>query len=431
MDERQQKEIAVFRFGLISDFVNRSHMERGEIERLLQQKSARSWQIPYSNRTRLARSTILEWIRRYKKSAGRLESLYPQSRSDQGFSRIIDEETAQSLIRLRRESPRRPVVTLIAEMELRGLAPRGLLRPSTVYRFLNREGLMDPQAQDPVDRRRFEAELPNDIWQSDSMHGPTVTVAEKSRKTFLFAFLDDMSRFCTHAQFYPSEKLHSYLDALRQATLKRGLPRKLYVDNGPAFRSRHLQEITASLGIALIHSQPYQPQGRGKIERFFRTVQSQFLPGFKGKTLEDLNLAIDCWLREIYHQRPHSSTGSTPLKRFSDHMHCIRPAPKDLEDHFHTSAKRRVAKDRTVALGGRLYEAPVALIGQEVSLLYHDHDPARVELRFQGRSFGLLTPLDLHINCRVRRRQYGLTIETEQSPPLSSGQLFHSQEDPS
>ena len=432
MDERQQKEIAVFRFGVISDFVNRSHMERGELERLLHQKCAQSWQIPFSNRTRLARSTVFAWIRRYKQSGGRLESLYPQSRSDQGLSRVIDEETAQSLIRLRRELPHRPVTTLIAEMELRALAPRGVLKPSTVYRFLHGQGLMDLERPSPVDRRRFEAELPNDIWQSDAMHGPMVTTGEKNRKTYLFAFLDDMSRLIPHSQFYTSEKLDSYLDALKQALLKRGLPRRLYVDNGPAFRSRHLQEITASLGIALVHSQPYQPQGRGKIERFFRTVQTQFVSGFKGTTLHDLNLSLECWIRDIYHQRPHSSTGASPLKRFSDHMHCIRAAPKDLEDHFRTSAKRRVAKDRTISLNGRLYEAPVGLIGQEITLLYHHHDPARVEARFQGRSFGMLTPVDLHINCRVRRRQYGLTIDAEPNRSLASGQLhFPAKEEPS
>jgi hypothetical protein len=264
------------------------------------------------------------------------------------------------------------------------------------------------------------------------MHGPVVTTGEKKRKTYLFAFLDDMSRLIPHSQFYSSEKLDSYLDALKQALLKRGLPRRLYVDNGPAFRSRHLQEITASLGIALVHSQPYQPPGRGKIERFFRTLQTQFVSGFKGSTLHDLNLSLECWIRDIYHQRPHSSTGSSPLKRFSDHMHCIRPAPKDLEDHFRTSAKRRVAKDRTISLNGRLYEAPVSLIGQEITLLYHHHDPARIEARFQGRSFGILTPVDLHINCRVRRRQYGLTIESELNRSLVSGQLhFPAKEEPS
>ena len=160
----------------------------------------------------------------------------------------------------------------------------------------------------PVDRRRFEAELPNDIWQSDVMHGPSVSVAGKKKKAYLIAFLDDMSRLICHAQFYLSENLDAYLDALRQALLTRGLPRKLYVDNGPAFRSLHLQQICASLGIALVHSKPYVHQGRGKIERFFRTTRSDFLPGFRGASLPDLHETLDAWVSNVYHNREHRST---------------------------------------------------------------------------------------------------------------------------
>lgn len=435
MDEEQQKQIAVFRFGVISDFVNRAHMDRGEQQRLLKDKCAKSWQIPFSNRSRLARSTILDWIRRYKQSGGRLESLYPKNRSDRGLSRAIDEETAQSLVRLRKELPNAPVGVLIAEMQYRRLAPAGtVLKPATVYRFLHQQGLMNTQQPAVVDRRRFEAEWPNDIWQSDAIHGPMVTMEGKRRKTYLFAFLDDMSRLITHAEFYLSEKLDSYLDALKKALLKRGLPRKLYVDNGPAFRSRHLQHITASLGVALVHSQPYQPQGRGKIERWFYTVQTQFLPGFKGQSLKELNLALDCWIRDLYHQRKHSTTAQSPLKRFTEHMECIRPAPKDLEDHFRKSAKRRVAKDRTVSLNGKLYEAPVTLIGKHVTVLYHEDDPSEVEILSQGRSYGLLTPLDLHVNCRVRRYGTRLSLQTSPARLITTGKVpFRSneQEDPS
>jgi transposase InsO family protein len=283
---------------------------------------------------------------------------------------------------------------------------------------------MNNQSAPPIDRRRFEAESPNDIWQSDTMHGPMVLFDDKRRKSYLFAFIDDMSRLIPQAQFYLSEKLDSFLDALRQALLKRGLPRKLYVDNGPAFRSKHLQEIAASLGIALIHSRPYKPQGRGKIERWFRTVRTQFLSGFKGKTLEDLNEALQCWIRDVYHDRKHSATGQSPLKRFADHMQCIRPAPKDLEDYFRKRAKRRVAKDRTLSLNGKLYEAPVHLIGQQVTVLYHEHDAARVEINFKGESHGFLTPLDLHVNCRVRRHhdRY-ITLREPSVKTISGGKL--------
>jgi hypothetical protein len=257
------------------------------------------------------------------------------------------------------------------------------------------------------------------------MHGPVVLVDdEKRRKTYLFAFIDDMSRLIPHAQFYLSEKLDSFLDALRQALLKRGLPRKLYVDNGPAFRSKHLQEITASLGIALVHSQPYKPEGRGKVERWFKTVRGQFLSAFRGKTLHELNEALDCWIRDIYHHRKHSATGQSPLKRFADHMQCVRTAPKDLEDYFRKSARRRVGKDRTISLNSKLYEAPVQLIGQQISLLYHEHDPARVEIIFKGQSYGFLSPLDLHVNCRVRRyHDRYLAIKNPSAKTITGGKL--------
>jgi putative transposase len=424
MDEQQQKEIAVFRFGVISDFVNRNHMSHGEQARLLKEKCEKEWQIPHSPRTRLSPTTILHWIKLYKKGAGRLESLYPQSRKDKGGTRAIDQETGQALIRLRKELPASPVTMLLKEMEDRRLLKPGtILPPATVYRFLHRHGLLRPAAPSPVDRRKFEAEHPNDIWQSDAMHGPMVTVAGKKRKTYLFAFLDDMSRLIPHAEFYLSERLDSYLGALRSALLKRGLPRKLYVDNGPAFRSALLREITASLGIALVHSRPYQPEGRGKVERAFRTIRTQFLPGFKGDSLDDLNEALDCWIRDVYHSRPHGATGQPPLRRFADHMECIRPAPKDLEDSFRSRARRTVAKDRTVSLDGKLYEAPIPLIGKQITLLYHNHDPARVEILLEGRSHGFLTPLDLNVNCRVRRHSHRLCLESSPEKSIPTGRL--------
>jgi len=423
MTDEQKKQVAIFRFGVISDFVSPTRLAWGERARLIKHKCERSWQIPFSQRTRLAPATIRSWIRAYERSGQQIESLYPHSRSDRGQARCFDQETTLALIRLRKEMPHAPVHTLIRTAQQRGVVePEQSLAESTLWRLFKREGLMQRTEHEPVDRRRFEAELPNDLWQSDVMHGPAVAVEGKNRKTYLIAFIDDMSRLICHAQFYLSENLNSYLDALRQALLTRGLPRKLYVDNGPAFRSFHLQQITASLGIALIHAKPYQPQGKGKIERFFRTVRSDFLPGVRAKTLDDLNLALDCWLRDVYHNREHRSTSQTPLARYAQHCECVRAAPKDLSDHFRQQARRRVAKDRTVAIAGRLFDAPIALIGKQITLFYHPHDPARIEARLDGKSYGLLTAVDLNVNCQVKREKDSLKIRTEPRP-VPSGQL--------
>ena len=423
MDEEQKKQVAIFRFGVISDFVSPTRLVWGERARLLGEKCARQWQIPFSNRTRLSPATIRSWLRAYEKGGQRLESLYPHSRNDRGEARALDQETTLALLGLRREMPIAPVKTLIRTAQQRGVVDgEQYLAESTVWRLLKREGLMQRTEQAAVDRRRFEAALPNELWQSDVMHGPAVSVEGKNRKAYLIAFIDDMSRLICHAQFYLSENLNCYLDALRQALLRRGLPRKLYVDNGPAFRSFHLHQITASLGIALIHAKPYQPQGKGKVERFFRTLRQDFLPAVRAKTLTDLNEALDAWVREVYHNREHRSTGQTPLGRYAAHCECVRAAPKDLQDHFRQQARRRVAKDRTVSLAGRLYEAPIALIGKQITLLHHAQDLARVEARYEGKSYGTLTVVDLNVNCYVQREKDTVKIHT-QPRPLSGGKL--------
>ena len=340
----------------------------------------------------------------YLNSGNQLASLYPQERSDRGRSRRVDEETILSLVKLRKELPGLPVIKLLEEMEKRKLSPPGMaISLTTAYRILKQEGLSGKERAAKIDRRRYEAQYPNDIWQSDVMHGPKVEVGGGHRKAYLIGFLDDHSRLLPHAEFYLSERLDSWLDAFRKALMTRGVPRKLYTDNGAAFRSRHLERICASLGIALVHTPPYTPQGRGKIERFFRTVRSQFLPYFMGGTLSELNIALDLWIREDYHQRRHSSTAQTPFNRFADHVELIRAAPADLEDHFRKEVRRRVTKDRTVSINGRLFEAPTKFIGEQLSLLFHEHRPDRVEIIHKGRSHGLLVPLDLTLNVDAKR----------------------------
>ena len=427
MTEEQKKEMAVFRYGIIADFVGATRLDRGEQEELLRDKCARKWQIPYSGRTRLSRSTILRWIRFYNEGNGKLEALYPHERSDNGRGRALDEETSLVLIDLRRQLPKASVPDLIRILQKRQLVPEGTpLCRTTLYRFLHRHNLMGKQAPPSSDRRKFEAESPNDLWQSDVMHGPLLYCGDKRRKTYLIAFIDDHSRLVPHGQFYPSEGIAAFMDSFYRALQKRGLPRKLYVDNGSAFRSRQLEFTTASLGIALIHARPYQPQGKGKIERFFKTIRTQFLPFFKGETLDDINLAFSLWLDEQYHRRPHSSTGQSPFMRFTSNMQCLRNVPDDLSDYFRKMVRRRVNKDRSLVVDKRLFEAPVSLIGRRVEVLYHEHTPEQVEIRSEGQSYGLLRQLDVHVNSRVRRDKNSQIELAETNAPCQSGRLWES-----
>jgi len=429
MAEKEKQEVATFRFSIIHEFVNEPKLAFGEQEKLLRDKYDRKWDIPYSDRTSIGRSTILRWISVYKESGGKLESLYPKDRGDRGKSRVYDKDTCLGLIHLRKEMPEIPVRIFRDEaIDRRVLQLNTSQDLSTLYRFLNSQGLMDKSPSASVDRRKFEAELPNDLWQSDVMHGPKLQIgAERARKTYLIAFIDDHSRLITHGQFYVSEALASFKVAFEQALLTRGLPRKLYVDNGAAYKSKQLQFTSASLGIALIHAKPYMPQGKGKIERFFKTVRTEFLPCFHGETLDEINEAFDLWLREVYHERRHSATGQSPFRRFTTNLECVRTAPRDLKDHFRTVLRRKVNKDRTIMANNRLFEAPVELIGKQVEILFHESNPEEIEVKCKQKTYGIVHQVDLHINCRIKRDKDSQIELTGKGSSPESGQLWEGQ----
>lgn len=296
MDDVQKIEIAVFRFGVISDLVTAAGLSPAEKKRLIEEKCGRKWVIPYSEKTRLSKSTILRWAKNYQDAKGALESLYPKSRQDRGQSRVIDHETGVVLIEWKKLYPDHSIELLLKAIREQGvIGPENKFSLSAVYRFFHAHGLMDKSPQ-PVDRRKFEAELPNDLWQSDVMHGPMVKVGVRMKKTYLFVYLDDHSRFVPYARFHLSENTKNCLKAFEFALSKYGLPRKKYVDRGPCYRSKHLEQVCASLGVALILARPYSPEGKGKSERFIRTVRTRFLPSFDGDTLEELNEAFEKWL---------------------------------------------------------------------------------------------------------------------------------------
>jgi len=222
MTEDQKKDVALFRYSIISELVNAKDLDWGEQERLIREKCSRKWSIPFSEKTSVGRTCILNWVKAYKGSNGDIRSLYPRDRSDKGKSRSMDDDTCLGLISLRKKMLKATIPVLIDQMEAENLVSPGTeLKQSNVYRFLNQNGMME-QAPRPEDRRKFEAECPNDLWQSDVMHGPRVLVDGKLRKTYLIAIIDDHSRLIPHAEFYLSEALALYLDALEQAFLKRG-----------------------------------------------------------------------------------------------------------------------------------------------------------------------------------------------------------------
>ena len=432
MDEKLKMDIAKFRFGVISDFVTGVRHPRGERARLLKDKTEKQWMIPGSTRSRISKATIMLWVTKYRASGCRLESLMPLERADKGAHRALDLNIRLALTDLRSKHPKTTLPGLVKLLrEKRVLAPSETLNSASAYRFLN--SLPEPaeDAQDK-DRRKFEAEYPNALWQADVCHGPLV-IAEngRRRKCYLFAILDDHSRLITNAGFYLNETTECLKDALQKAIAARGKPQKLYVDNGSCYRSHSLENICARLGIALVHARPYRPQGKGKVERFFRTFRGSFLSLLTDTEIsfEEINQRLDSWIAE-YNEREHSSTGCSPLERYRKGLECVRPAPTNLSDYFRERAERAVRTDRTVRLSGRYFEVQPGLIGRTVELFWHPESPDDVEVMFEQNSYGKAVLVNTIVNSKVGRDSFKPNPEKKAEPigaetTMRGGELFN------
>lgn len=418
MDREKQEKIAIFRFGVIFPLVEKDlHEYWGEKERILRELVSKEWEIPFSDRTYISKATILNWIKRYEDGGRKIEALFPESRGDRGRMRSISDEQIDALMRLRNENPKLSTPRLVEKARSEGVFPPGSeVSMASIYRLLKIRKAKRQKAVE--DMRKFEVQMANDLWQSDCMHGPSILSGGKKRKTYLFAIIDDHSRLITHGQFYLAENLENYLDCLWTAMRKRGVPRKLYVDNGPSFRAHRLQLGCASLEVGLSYAKPYRPQGKGKIERFFRTVRMQFLPELNEEMdLEKINKLFSLYLEQHYHQRIHGTTGQKPIDRYLADVRALRKAPENLPEYFRKQEVRKVNNDRTVQLNGKLYEAPAGLVNMKVILRFEETD--RIEVFLDDQSKGFLRDLDQEVNSRIKRR-----ASPETGPSLTGGQLF-------
>jgi putative transposase len=428
-DSERRHAVALFRYGLIADLVRLEPGSRG-LYAQIQQKAGAEYTIPGSTRTRVAAETLRDWLKRYRR--GGFEALLPKPRADRGQSRSLPPEVVDVLLEIKEDNPKLSVQLVIREARKHSEVPEDLPLPaSTVHRLLERHGLMDKAQGESgdADRRRFAFAHAGELWMSDVMHGPSVFVgARTKRKTYLLAFIDDATRVIPYCAFALAENTRAFLPVLKQAMLRRGLVERLYVDNGANYRSQHLALVCAKLGIALIHARPYRPQGKGKIERWFKTVRAQLLTRLTEddtRSLEALNRRLHAWVEGEYHHAPHRGlAGKTPLEQWALTGEAVRfPEPGlDLDDLFLFEASRKVQQDRTVSLNGVVYEVDAALLGEKVTLRF---DPGAaperpVQVWHKGKRIELAKPVQTYANCFVKRNRPSWTLSTDAPAPEPS-----------
>lgn len=414
MDEKARQRIALFRFSVIGPLIS-GELMHGELNRRIRELSVRAYSVPNSRRTRIREGTIEEWLYKYRKSG--LDGLKPKSRSDTGTIRGVPDVIGKSIIDCRQRYPRMPL-----KLILNRLTSENKLKPlqiplSTAYRYVVAHL---PKHATPVtgkEQKRFCHRYPNDCWQGDTMHGIYIKSDQDrhARKTYLIAFIDDATRVIVGAEFFYSEAVVNVKAVLRDAVMTYGIPGKLYLDNGRNFCADDIELACAAMKCALIHTTAYYPEGKGKIERFFRTVRDSFLSGLQTvHSLQQLNQAFDAWLQQQYNRAVHSSLdGATPLDTFLKNAeNRIRrlPAHIDSAELFCKKESRQVAKDGTFRINNILYETEEHLIGRKIDVLYDKDDPLKKVKVFDGPVLvHTAKPIDFIANSQAKRKELNTT----------------------
>lgn len=382
---------------------------RGEglpLAQCLRDASSRPW--PAHGGGYYSYRTIETWWYDYAKSgyggiAGK------NRREDAGQSRLIDEETGLWILDAIAASPGVPFSVLYRLWDDHG---RGLPSESTVRRFLASKGLdartLKAGRLQSGPTKAFEAPYPNDLWMVDFACGPTLRVPNgKVLCTHLCLLLDDHSRLIAYGAYYTHANTAAFLDSLKQAVLRRGLPLKLYTDQGKPFINHHAHIVCANLGIRLLHAKPYHAWSKGKVERLIQTIQRGFeltlhMEGHRVHSLEELNTAFSRWIANTYHLRKHSATGQSPHERFTANSHPIRQVedPENIDPLFYTRTHRVVRKDGTVTLGKKLFEVPLSLRALKIELRYDPLTLDPVEVWHKDSFHGLARRCDLHLNSQ-------------------------------
>ena len=387
------ERLALFRFSVISAAINPTltSAERGFVVRRL---AASVHTDPAGMERRFSRGTIDRWIADYRRDG--LTGLRPRPRVDAGTSRASHAEWMAEAARLRREVPARSAAQIV---EIIGRAHGVWLSQRTVRSYLARHGLSRAvlSAETVKVFGRFEASRPNEIWIGDVLVGPFVPHPRVggSRRAKLFLLVDDHSRLIVHGRWMPEENTRSGQDVLRAAIDRRGVPETLYVDNGAPFANAQLSRTCAVLGVHLVHSKPYRPQGRGKQERLNRFIRDRFLVEAQAvgiTSFDELNDRFSAWAESVANARVHTETKQRPLDRFFNGHRPRIPERAVLAEAFRWSAVRVVTKTATVSFFGNRYQVEPALVGRRVELRFDPENLEIIDVFLDGLAAGVAVP---------------------------------------
>ena len=403
MNKDIAEQIALKRYQIISPVLAEPGRVQNEYFRT---QAEREHEFPRYGSRRIAISTMKGWLRSYRKKG--FAGLKPGKRCDAGRPRRVSEAMLTAIRVKCKAYPDLSVQKLYEELLAQKLLGEPPIHYNTLLRIVTLEQLLPAKGRSDV-RKRFETDNINELWLSDFMHGPQISMGNRTQKSILCAIIDDHSRMVVGYGFHAAETISTLTEVLKEALSAHGIPKRLYVDNGSAFSSDLLARSCALAGISLIHSKPYDSPSRGKIERFFRTVRERFISTITEVMNQDeLSQAFALWLRDDYHHKVHSGISERPLDRYNASAGRVpirRLSSSELDEMFLVRYERIVNNDATISFKGSLYEVPPAYIRQRIEIRHPVDDAGELYLYDNGVRVGRVKLLNKQENASHFRPQ--------------------------
>jgi len=392
------EEVALFRLEIIGQLA-RMELVRGELRAELLRLSEQRFRPPGAHSTcSYSVPTLERWYYAYRK--GGLEALKPKARSDRGFAQGLTPDLKALLLDIRSENTSASVPLILRTLIAEGRLNEATVSASTVRRLYRAHGLnrASLRANNKLGRLSWRAAGPNAIWQGDVCH---------FGKHRIHGLLDDASRFVVALEAHPKEREQEMLELFGATLYRYGVPDRVYLDNGSTYSGKALKTVCGRLGINLVHSRPYDPQARGKIERFWRTLREDLLNYIaEDIDLHGLNVRLIAWLNR-YHDRPHGGLmGKTPRQSYTRRT---RPELEALQTAFAIRSQRKVRKDSTLSFNNTRWETDQShLAGKNVTVVtpalsLGRKDP-RPWIEIEGQKHRL-TPVDPVANGKRSRKK--------------------------
>jgi transposase InsO family protein len=322
----------------------------------------------------VSRQSVHRWLRRY--AAQGLGGLADQPSVPGSCPHQMAVEVEAAIVAMRREHPGWGPRTIASRLRRQGLEP--VPGRSSIYRCLVRHQLIDPKARRRrrADYKRWERSRAMELWQMDVVGG--VRLADGSAAKVITG-VDDHSRFCVSAYVVVRATARPTCGALALAMRRYGVPDQILTDNGKVFTSRFgpgpgevlFDRICRENGIKHLLTAPRSPTTTGKVERFHKTLRRDFLAGKVFADVEAAQVAVDGWVEEYNHERPHQSIGDVPpYERFRLARPPAEPPPTAAGDGRATT--RQVGANGRISFAGVGYPVAVWLAGETVEVSVED-----------------------------------------------------------